>query len=402
MTKSSQSPKRILPAVILCLAAIWLPACHQDAADTKAAETAPPPPIGLNISSASKIRVLSPQFLFDPQVTVFDAAAPTWLFDNRGGSLIPGKGWTPVSTDGGYFSFVEGGKGELQFLCPDNPDLGLFCRVRGIPSKKGRKQQMTIILNGHPEKPLTLKSSISDYRIKLSPSSLIKGINKMELSFKYSTAETAKNDPREVSAAFWALAVIPNHIPNPYAFIHPGGLDAETGKLRITDGEQILIPVAPHHQFTFELGQVTGSTGELEVVVDINAGITDGEWAELWRGQPGELSGKRLTVTNSSAKIGKMRFLVHSPGTSLAIAGARHGRSKTMSSGKRRPMSLCIWLMLSAPTTSVRTEVQRNSVRISRLSAAMPQFMLTPKALLAGPSPPSHPFSAAILPCTTR
>jgi len=313
-----------LLGILLCIGLISNLGCGKESGNEGTQPPAPAAParIGMDISSASRIRVLAPGFLLDPQLTIMDIEAPAWLFDGRGGGLIPGTGWTPVSTDGGYFSFVEGGKALLYFQRPQNTDLGLFCRLRGIPSKKGKKQMMTVILNGHSMAPVPLKAVIGDYRIKLPESALVEGENTMELRFKFSTAEPGKNDPRLVSAAFWALAVIPNHIPDPYAFIHATGLKPEEKELQIADGAQIIIPVAPHHQFTFETGKVRGSVEGLEVVVDISAGVTGGEWAEIWRGNPAELSDQRLTVTNSWPQIGKLRILVHSPASGLALPGA--------------------------------------------------------------------------------
>lgn len=277
-------------------------------------------PIGMDVSTASAIRVLKPAFLLDPQLSVFDAAAPAWLFDGHGGSLIPGTGWTPVSTDGGFFSFVEGEKAELRFPSPDNPDLGLFCRVRGVPSEDGKLQKMTIVLNGYALDPIELASTVTDYRIKLPEGHLRDGVNTIELQFAHTKA--SPDDPRLVAAAFYALSVLPNHIPDPFGFIHEGGLDPSSTRLRVADGEKIVLPVAPHHQFTLECGNVQGSVEGLEVVVEVSTGATGGKWGELWRGAPEKLSGQRLTATNSWAKIGKMRIFVHSPSTGLAIPGA--------------------------------------------------------------------------------
>ncbi len=279
--------------------------------------------IGLGVGVGDQPRTLPLNFLLDPQVTAYDYGAPSWKFDGQGGSLIPGSGWTPVSTDGGFFAFVERGRAELEFWRPTNDDLGMFFRARGIPSERGDLQQLSVILNGVTLPTIEMKSDLSDYRIKLPTDALEDGLNRVELKFAYATTLPETEDPRLLSAAFYAIAVVPNHIPAPYSFLRASGFDPVSKMLKVADGAEVLIPIAPKRLFSMGFGEVQGGVDGLEVVIDIAATATEGTWGEIWRGKPEALSGQRITVDNSWNKMGKMRILVHSPGNGFAIAGAQ-------------------------------------------------------------------------------
>ena len=279
--------------------------------------------IGLGVGSGDQSRTLPLNFLLDPQVTAYDYGAPSWKFDGQGGSLIPGSGWTPVSTDGGFFAFVERGRAELEFWRPTNDDLGMFFRARGIPSERGDLQQLSVILNGVTLPAVDLKSDLSDYRIKLPTEALQDGLNRMELRFAFATTLPETEDPRLLSAAFYAIAIVPSHIPAPFAFLSSSGFDQTSNVLSIADGAEVLIPIAPKRLFSMGFGEVQGAVEGLEVVIDVAATATQGTWGEIWRGKPEALSGQRITVDNSWNKMGKMRILVHSPDHGFAIKGAQ-------------------------------------------------------------------------------
>ncbi len=236
----------------------------------------------------------------DRWVAAFDAASPSALVLDGGGSLVLDRGWTPEhrvdhlgSSDRRVWAI--GGSSRVRFVKPQGlVDLWIDA-MAFPPGASDTPQRITVRLGDEVVARATLRSDAwEEVRIPL-PDGLVTGrLYELILDFERTTLPRdfygEGGDERPLAAEVTGIAVVPRGLVEPRKFLAAAGWTERDG-LRLPLGGELALPVPGPGHGTVRWGRVRGARrATLQVVVR----APDGQEELLWSESVDESSDRQL------------------------------------------------------------------------------------------------------------
>jgi arylsulfatase A-like enzyme len=250
---------------------------------------------------------------FDPELVDREPGAFQQTFDGPPSKIVVGTGWyglESIEKTGPWSGFSwASSSATVYFGMPISPGVELAARVAPFTYPGARPQTMTPVLNGTALPAAELATDWQEVRVPLPAGLLRAPVNRLELRFAYSAVPSkvvSSTDPRELSAVFDDLAVVPRGRPlaAPDSEVRGGGDSRREVTLQ---GEGLAVPLPAGSRDRVRFGAVRPSWSGLEVTVDLWRG--DGTLREIWGGPAARLSGRVIDfpVEGSGASMLLMR-----------------------------------------------------------------------------------------------
>jgi len=242
---------------------------------------------------------------FDPEIVDREPGSFHQSFDGPPSRLVLGTGWYGLEhaeKSGPWSGFSWAASAATAYFgMPSATDVELVGRCAPFAWPGSPDQTMTPVLNGTALPPVTLAADFGEFRLPLPSRLLRPPINALELRFAH-TARPSKvigsADPRELSAAFDELAVVPRGRP----LEAPASEISDDGVRRavVLRSEGLAIPLPAATKYRVRFGE-TRPTGEgLGVAVDLWRG--DGSRQEIWRGSAERLSNRSFDFSAAGSE----------------------------------------------------------------------------------------------------
>jgi arylsulfatase A-like enzyme len=256
-----------------------------------------------------------PSALYDDAVVVLDRAAPRRFLDGPGGALFLGQGWFAPHEEGRNrwsVSWVIGDRAETFFPRPALPDIefDFFAKVRPFSFDGAPQQTIRLVLNGDDAGMAALEPGWQEIRVPLERG-FRQGTNSLDLEFGYAVSPATvgfNNDPRQLSAAFRELAIIPRRIENAEEFLRAPRIEADAKKLSLPEGGAVAIPLPPNRNAKLNLKWVFPLCRDCRLEIALLT--PNDEELSIWEGPAFDANFKSLDFTTPGAGVGFLTLRV--------------------------------------------------------------------------------------------
>jgi arylsulfatase A-like enzyme len=234
---------------------------------------------------------------FDPEIVDREPGSFHQSFDGPSSKLVLGTGWyglEHVEKTGPWSGFSwAASAATVYFAAPSSSEVDLAARCAPFAYAGAAPQTMTPFLNGTALPAVALAADWHEVRVPLPSQLLRRPINTLELRFAH-TAQPSRvigsGDPRELSAAFDQLAVLPRGRVLDAPASRMEGDGARRSVTLRSEGLAIPLPAAQRYRERF--GAVQPSKSGLQVALELWSG--DGSRREIRRGAADRLSNRSI------------------------------------------------------------------------------------------------------------
>jgi arylsulfatase A-like enzyme len=237
---------------------------------------------------------------FDPELVDREPGTFEQSFDGPPSKIVLGTGWYGLESlekSGPWSGFAwASASATVYFGMPLSNDLEVAARLAPFAYPGSPPQSITPVINGNALPSVALHADWQEVRVSLPPGLLRAPVNVLELRFAHAAKPSeaiSSTDPRELSAVFDDLAVLPRGRP-----LKASGSEVRAGselRREVTlRGPGLAVPLPAGSRDRIRFGVVRPSPAGLRVSVDLWSGGAAPR--EVWSGPASRLSGRAIDL----------------------------------------------------------------------------------------------------------